>query len=67
MTAPEPKPLPGQPDLEGARKRFPAAVFAELNPGYRAKLPDGRVLMAQSVEGLESKLRVATGKSGKRR
>jgi hypothetical protein len=66
VTAPDAKPLPGQPDLEGARKRFPAAEFAELNPGYRAKLPDGRVLVAQSVEGLESKLRVATGQ-GKRR
>jgi hypothetical protein len=62
MTAPAPKPLPSRPDLEGAKKRFPAAEFTELNPGYRAELPDGRVLVAQTIEGLESKLRTATGK-----
>lgn len=66
MTTEPEAPLPGRPDLEGARERFPAAAITELNPGYRAELPDRTVLVAQSIEGLESKLRTATGK-GKRR
>jgi hypothetical protein len=65
VTAADPQPLPGRPDLEGARRRHPAAVITESRPGYKAELPDGTKLAAMTIEGLESKIRTATGK-GKR-
>lgn len=61
MTGPEP--LPGAPDLDGARKRHPAAVITACQPGYEAELPDGTKVAAMTLEGLESKLRRLTGKA----
>jgi hypothetical protein len=56
--------LPGAPDVDGARKRHPAAVITESRPGYEARLPDGTRLAAMTIEGLESKIRTATRKPG---
>jgi hypothetical protein len=62
VTAPDGRPLPGAPDVDGARKRFPAAEITEQKPGYEAVLPDQRRLAAMTIEGLESKLRTAMRK-----
>ena len=49
--------LPGTPDLDGARKRHPGCRIEESDPGYEAKLPDGTMLAAMTLEALEGKIR----------
>jgi hypothetical protein len=61
VSTPEKLPLPGAPDLDGARKRHPACLIEEGNPGYTARLPDRTILAAMTLEALEGKIRRATG------